>query len=124
MAIVVNKSTLELARADGSPEYTTASWVRLTTPEAEAVKAIPRRFRKWTGTDVAEMSESEKDAVLAATVSASDDAHMLRFSLRDADGLQFLMLHNLNNRVRVLEGELPLTPQAFKSAMRDLLETL
>lgn len=67
----VNTTTLRLYRSVGEQP---AGTVQITRAEYDAANAILLQYRKWTGSAVAEMSQSEKDAVDAAQIEAARDA--------------------------------------------------
>jgi len=119
MADFVNPTTLDIVL---SQHAMAAPWTTIDRPSALAAQAIPRVYRKWTGSSVAQMNAAERGAADAVVQSANDDEEMTRFDRRSIDGVQFRLLFKLHNRVRVLEGASQHTAAQFKSALRAELE--
>jgi hypothetical protein len=68
----VNTTTLSLIKS-ADPTEAGPGTTEITRAELEAAAIIPQRYRKWSGSQVEEMAQPEKDAVNAAAVQARKD---------------------------------------------------
>jgi len=67
MANVVNKTTMQLVLSANTPDYPSADWLHDPASLGSLIAAnVPSRYWKLSGDDIAEMSQSEKDAVDSA----------------------------------------------------------
>ena len=80
----VNTSTLDVVL---SVNDATAPWTVLTRTEANAALAIPQKYRKWTGSAVAEMTSGEKATVDAAEAAAKAAALVTNFDTSAPPGI-------------------------------------
>lgn len=93
----VNTTTLDVVL---SVNDASAPWVVLSRADAETALAIPRQYRKWTGSAVAEMTTGEKATVDAAIATAAKAASLEQVNGADRPdllrALALLVLDELN----------------------------
>ena len=61
MSQVINKTTLVLLNSVNTPDYPTADWI--INPDLSGLSAVAKKYWKISGSDVVEMTQSEKDTV-------------------------------------------------------------
>ena len=124
MATVVNTETLAIRRSVDVGEFPPPTWEQLTSSSAADADAIPARYRKWTGSAVAEMTPGEKSAVDAAAATAADDGEMGGFDRRGALAAFALLVLEELNTLRAEHGLSQRTPAQLKSAIRSKMESI
>lgn len=100
------------------------SFVAVTREQVAIIKAIPPWFRKWDGKAVVEMSDAEKQAVVAAEKQAAEDRRVSEFDAASAVTAASLVLFDEINALRTRAGLQARTVQQFKDAVRAKLKTI
>ena len=77
MVQVINKTTLELKGSVNTPDYPTEDWIH--SPDLSDVDGVDKKYWKISGTDVLEMTQTEKDVVDDAEDQAKIDSDALAF---------------------------------------------
>lgn len=72
MADVVNRTTNEYRRSVNTSDFDVADWI--INPDLSSVVGVPNRYWVITGDVVSEMTQGQKDALDAATLSDSRDS--------------------------------------------------
>lgn len=96
MASLLNTSTLEILRSADETKYS-APWTVLSEQNAAAWLAIPPQYRKLNGQAIEEMTQAEKDAVIAAQRQAARNAAAAQLEQQE-DILRAFMLIVLDDR--------------------------
>lgn len=112
----VHTTTLDLYRSQWPQP---AGTVELTRAEYNAASAIPHKYRKWTGSAVAEMTQAEKDAVDAALEAAriaalrTDADANLSVNRDDRSLIIRALAKTILDEINILRAEHALAPRTF-----------
>jgi len=86
MAIVINRSTVQVVYSANTPDYPTENWI--INPDISSLTGVPKKYWKISGDSVLEMDQSEKDAVDAA-INALPKTSGIIFDAYNSQSQQF-----------------------------------
>ena len=126
MGNMVHRDTLAFMRSVNDPDYLDPPYLSVPpgSNNETLLRTVPARYLTLTGDTLAEMSQSEKDAVDAAALVAARDSAVAQLQQQE-DILRAFMLIVLDeiNALRTAAGLAERTELQLRAAIRNRLGT-
>lgn len=117
MAVVIERTTLQLLNSVHTPDYPVLNWI--INPDLSAVNGQPKKYWKISGDSVLLMDASEQSAVDATELDQGKDRQINQ--AENQTKAIFLWAFDVENRVRVLESRNAITKAQFKAGLKAAL---